>query len=139
MSLLWLCVENQKTKLCKKQKSQNTIIIDINDTLSRSRSVCLQQKPSRSIILNNAISFSIFERSVSSVEYFGSVIQASNSEILISFLSRQSPWYESTNAYATLFPFFFSLQLHVLAENGIGVSDSHIFILAISLLVLNFP
>ena len=76
---------------------------------------------------NSAISFSIMILSFSSLVYFNNLSQACISDNIISFLSLQRPWYESTNEYVTFL--FLSLHQQVLAIMSKSSSVCAIFTL----------
>jgi hypothetical protein len=63
--------------------------------------------------LNSAVSFSRITLSFSSLVYFNNLSQACISDSIMSFLSLQRLWYESTNEYVTFL--FVSLRPQVLA------------------------
>ena len=84
--------------------------------------------------LNSAISFSTVIVSFSSLGYFNNISQACISDNIMSFLSLQRLWYESTNEYVTFL--FLSLHPQVLAIMSKSSSVCAIFSLCDHLLDL---
>ena len=98
--------------------------VNLSGTMQEKCSIYVNRS---SVILRSEISASITSLSSSSLMYILNLSQAFISDKIMSFLSLDRLWKDSTNEYITFLPF--SLLPQVLAVISCGSSDSAMFIL----------